>query len=410
MYVRNSCNRLLRRPRDATRAFPGRRLVIEPLEERRLLQVAPFRLLWPDGNAEDMRALLREHPITGATIITHGFQPGNTADWGDSLLPLARAIRNRADAATPLVENDAWLLDYDVGSEGGEGHFDAVQSILPPRDDRSGHVVLLFDWAPESQENSAGWAEAAGDSLFSLLVGLGLVEPDASTSVPLHFIGHSFGAAVTSEAVERLARFGVVVDQVTYLDPHDFDQDLLPIDGSQKLYTLGQPQLVPLGDDTRFNYGVTVWSNVEFCDAYYQTRGRASDMVPGFVVPEGRPIPGAYNVPLQDGNQLPESYSLFSQESDHSWVWNGYYLATVTGSLSEDVNGNGRLDPSEDLNGDNLITVAPSPAGSVDWGSTGYAYSRVAGGEKLREQARGNFFSDGQDHEHSSPAWFTNLA
>ena len=34
---------------------------------------------------------------------------------------------------------------------------------------QSGEVVLNFDWAPESNEPSAGWTEAAGDALFSAL-------------------------------------------------------------------------------------------------------------------------------------------------------------------------------------------------------------------------------------------------
>ena len=34
-------------------------------------------------------------------------------------------------------------------------------------------------------------------------------------SVPLHFFAHSFGSAVTSEAVEPLSRYDVSVDQVT---------------------------------------------------------------------------------------------------------------------------------------------------------------------------------------------------
>ncbi len=90
---------------------------------------------------------------------------------------------------------------------------------------------------------------------------------------PLHFIGHSFGTGVTSEAVERLAAFSIPVDQVTYLDPHDFDESGIPIDGDQRLFTLGKPA----------GYGATVWDNVAFTDVYYQTL-QTSD-------PEGRPIP-----------------------------------------------------------------------------------------------------------------------
>ena len=78
----------------------------------------------------------------------------------------------------------------------------------------------------------------------------------------LHFLGHGSGAAVTSAAVERLGALGVPVDQVTYLDPHDFVQAGLP-DILTQQSALG----LPLG------YGAAVWKNVAFTDVYYQSRG-----------------------------------------------------------------------------------------------------------------------------------------
>jgi len=144
---------------------------------------------------------LRRQTVTGATIITHGFQFSDSD--GDSLAPLAEAVRTRADLENGPNET-AWLLDYDLVESNGQftGVFDADQSILPnPGLAATGEVVLLFDWARESNESSSGWGEAAGDALFNLLVGLGLVSPAAGTSVPLHLIGHSFGTVVTSEAV-----------------------------------------------------------------------------------------------------------------------------------------------------------------------------------------------------------------
>jgi uncharacterized repeat protein (TIGR01451 family) len=231
---------------------------------------------------------------TGVTIITHGFQGSDSG--GDSLGSLAQAIQ---------VRTGGWLLDYDVPAEGAQGYFDrndthAVDSIMPPLV-TSGEVVLLFDWAPESNEFSSGWGEAAGDALFGMLVGLHLVDPaaGANSTIPLHFIAHSFGSAVTSEAVERLAYFHVPVDQVTYLDPHDFNQGLI-VDGDQKLFDLGQPD----------GYGAAVWDNVGFADVYYQTEA----------FPSGRPIPGAYNFCIND---------YVDGVTAHSQVWEDFYLGTV---------------------------------------------------------------------------------
>jgi hypothetical protein len=152
-------------------------LNVELLEERHLLSASIGSLEWARELIDDR--------VTGATIITHGFQPPEPFTQEDPLLSLAQAIRTRADNSTPLL-NDAWFLDYDVPGEGGIGAFDVgaeSESILtglesaPGVELNDGHLVLLFDWAPESQEFSAGWGEAAGDALFSLVVGLGLADP-----------------------------------------------------------------------------------------------------------------------------------------------------------------------------------------------------------------------------------------
>jgi hypothetical protein len=196
-----------------------------------------------------LKPYIETQAVQGATVVTHGYQP-QVGGSGDSLWTLADGIRDR-------VAEGAWLLDYDTTQAGTPG-FDSDRAQDEDGSRLSGvptEVVLLFDWAPESNEASAGWGEAAGDALFSLIVDLGLVEPEAGTSVPLHFIGHSFGAAVTSEAVERLARFSVYVDQVTYLDPHDFDQAIAGVDTGQRVYDLGLPQF---NNPDGLDYGVTV--------------------------------------------------------------------------------------------------------------------------------------------------------
>jgi hypothetical protein len=212
-----------------------RRSFFELLEPRMMLTAAGD-LKTPSY----LRDLLQPHldAISGVTVVTHGFQFG--ADSGDSLLPLGAAIRDRADAENSGGAS-AWLLDYDVRDDGAVGGFDfdltddddaKVENVANGSRTSTAQpteVVLLFDWAPESNEISTGWGEAAGDALFSMLVGLGLVDLTLGATNPsLHFVGHSFGTAVTSEAVERLAFYNVLVDQVTFLDPHDFQEDGIP--------------------------------------------------------------------------------------------------------------------------------------------------------------------------------------
>lgn len=240
------------------------RPLIEHLEDRTLLTLSPSNFNLQSIHNE-LQGFRDQHVLTGATIITHGFQLKNQG--GDSLLTLAQSIRSFADGA-PDDALDAWLLNYDVSGEGGSPSFNYQTSIVSgsPRE-----VVLLYDWAAESNEPSAGWTEAAADALFTVIVDLGLVDPATQSSLPLHFIAHSFGSAVTSEVVEKLGAFDIAVDQVTYLDPHDFDQLTIPIDGAQQQYTVGLPQSGGAGNG--HNYGATVWNNVAFADAYYQTYG-----------------------------------------------------------------------------------------------------------------------------------------
>ncbi|MFC1759682.1 S8 family serine peptidase, partial [Planctomycetota bacterium] len=72
---------------------------------------------------------------TGATIIIPGFEPLDNE--GDTLLPLAQAIRDRADGANG--NDNAWLFDYDHE----RGGFDPVDSVFP------GVVLNAGDWGGE---------------------------------------------------------------------------------------------------------------------------------------------------------------------------------------------------------------------------------------------------------------------
>ncbi|TWT97361.1 dockerin type I domain-containing protein [Neorhodopirellula pilleata] len=276
-----------------------RLLRIESLSSRRMFAAE----LATGLSLEDARDQIAGR-FDSATIVTHGFQIDGA---GDSLMPLAEAIVER---------NGGFLVDIDVGAVDGAITFD----LLASESKTGNELVFLFDWGDASNNDSAGWGEAAGDALFSIGAGLGLFDPDAGSAntINLHFIGHSFGTAVTSEAIERLAAFKVPVDHVTYLDPHDFDQARLPIDGSQRLFELGAPQVLGGSGLTEDGYGASVWNNVTFADVYYQTNPLG--LIP--INPGGRPIPGAYNVSL---TQATEDFFI-----PHSAVWNDFYIDSVT--------------------------------------------------------------------------------
>ncbi len=343
----------------------------EQLEQRQLLAYQSVESLALQLQTDRSLQSLRQ-----VTIVTHGFQ--TAASKGDSLMPLAEAVYNRAGSG------NTWLLDYDVvtgdignGSLGdlgerGLGKFDLDGSRMTAANPTN--VVLLWDWAAESNDPSAGWTGASADALFATLVEVGLANPALGRANPYsyHFIAHSFGSAVTSETVRRLAAYDVPVDQVTYLDPHDFDQKapnlaesaLIDIDGKQAQYAVGVPQ----------GYGAAVWNNVTFADVYYQTTGES--VVPGFLdVPQGRPIPGAYNTWLSresltaTGLGVPADNAAH-EGGDHSDVWQYFYAKTIADRSA----------------------------------TTGYAYSRVANGAA---RPLGNFFAPGQDHTYSEPEFVT---
>lgn len=313
-----------------------------------LISIAAFSI-------EDIGAKLAAKSISGVTVVTHGRQLSDGD--GDSMAALAVDIHHKAGG---------WYLDYDVDGNGNDFFDSCTNDCNAPSAGQKGltEVVLLFDWADESNEASAGWGEAVGDALFSLLIDLNLIDPAAADNPPLHFIAHSFGTAVTSELVERLARYHVPVDHVTYLDPHDFDEGFI-FDGAQHLYELGQPA----------GYGASIWNNVTFADVYYQTRGQTG--IP-FAAPNGRPIPGAYSRHLLSELPNPDDYPISDVTGDHSYVWVCFYRATVNGS-----NPAGCLSP----------VTAPNLA------QTGYAFSRI---DPAFPRPSSNFYLN-QAHNFSNP-------
>ena len=308
-------------------------------------------------SAADISRNLADQSITGVTVVTHGFQASDSE--GDALIAVAEDIHNRAGG---------WLINHTVDGNGNSFIESCTNNCQAPEPQlRDLHeAVFLFDWASGANEASTGWAEAAADGLFGLMIELSLVEPTADDNPPYHFIGHSFGTAVTSEAIEHLAYFDIPVGQVTYLDPHDFNQGF-GFDGAQALGVLGQPP----------GYGVTVWRNVAFADVYYQTRGEAGGVG---LPPNGRPIPGAYNRHLLSELPNPNDYTFDNLAGDHNFVQNCFYRATIRRSLPPD---------------------CAEPQAPVDYANTGYAFSRI---EVRAARPAPNFYGAGQDHQYSEDA------
>ena len=255
----------------------------------------------------------------GTTVITHGFAANATLPPGWALT-MAEAIL--AAGGDPSL----------CGAIGGETPVGTVFTYSPGfgtwdftcgSDTPNGEIALVFNWAEESDSantgGTQGFAEAAADALYAALrdpqlpgsfAGVDLLAPD------VHFIGHSRGAVVNSDCVERLAAAGVVIDQVTTLDPH-------PVDG-----TLDNP----LGALDWGDRAPITWTNVDFADNYWRADGGG---FPAYFDFDGMPL--AVDLDLDLGEAI-EGLGDFDPPLEHIEV-HAWYHGTIDLAASDDGDG-----------------------------------------------------------------------
>jgi len=293
------------------------------------------------------------------TIITHGFFPLRSAPgW---TYTMADAILDRADGSTSRLTSYGSIYVHDTATGGWKA------ASVPNRsntDRADQHIVLIFDWATESDKQENGWLEAAADSLFAALqmkppgieLGSGTF---LSASHNLHFIGHSRGAVLNSRVCNRIGWWfpELKVDHVTSLDPH------------------------PAGPMNDFGYDsatgtgtLDTYQKVQFADNYY--RRDPAGYEPGFPSYDfsGVPVRG-----VSFERELTEtvlSASDSPNERDRS----------VDPSTLEHVKVHawyhGTIDQSAALDGDE-VTISSAwyvPADMGPRATTGFYYSRVASG------------------------------
>jgi hypothetical protein len=250
----------------------------------------------------------------GGTIITHGWQlTDSVPGW---TYTMAKAIRDHVGGIVGSYDKGTGSFK-EVTYNGGSWSIgpDDIQPI------QSGENILIFDWAFESglsgwRNGTKGWSEGAAEALFAAMAELwgGIEELSA---VSLHFIGHSRGAVVNSEVVERLGASGVAVDHITNLDPHDFDEAGIPFDGSYRDWELGRPQGSAGWNDS---WGMTTWTNVSYADTFWSNESSG-------LRPNGRE-PGSKNRPLNLGLAL-------ADEINHSDV-HAWYHGTIDTTATTD--------------------------------------------------------------------------
>jgi len=328
-------------PADLSWELPMRRATLKRFRAR--LCLALTCALWATAEAG-----------AGTTVITHGFAPvattppGWTLDLAVAILAEAGDASDCGNATPPDPVGTVFTYDPD------DGAWDLHCGSATP----NGEIVLVFNWTEESDGLSVGgtqgYTEAAGDALYAALrdpsfpAAFAALDPLAGD---VHFIGHSRGAVVNSDCVERLAAAGIPIDQVTTLDAH-------PVDG-----TLDYPlNSVDWGDNTP-----RVWSNVDFADNYWRADGGGVPYASDF---DGISLPADVDLDLGDNIEGPLDVDpVFEHTEVHAW-----YYGTVD-LLADDDNDGTAID-------DELFTDWYGSAGTPDRDLTGFYYSALVGGTR----------------------------
>ena len=238
------------------------------------------------------------------TVVTHGFQlSGTVPDW---VFALSDAIARRAGIETG---SEGRVLVY----QGADG---SLVDCSHPQCTTSGpgHNVIVFDWADDSNEEGAGFSEAAAEALFAGLVAWNLEDPPLVDLERLHLIGHSRGAVVQSEVAERLIAAGLPAPlQVTSLDPHDagggFAEAGVPAGGLDD-YDVNQEHPEYDCHDESTTPGVCAWQESGYHDNYWQ-----NDSSCFFLLPRGLELFGASNFNQNDLD------SPFCHSDTHAWYF-----------------------------------------------------------------------------------------
>lgn len=304
----------------------------------------------------------------GLTIVTHGFDFGARLRPDSWPITMALAIRDRAGAGRVMwYDSDTGFYDL-VDDTGGEGE-----------------TVLVFDWTKDNNiladlfGDGEGYSEAAADAMLASLF-LGQERGDF-TIRNLHLISHSRGCVLMSEAAERLLLMGYGIEQMTFLDPHEWGTPLgLLVPGiHDALITDFDVNPEPLS-----SRGVVRWkgesADVGFVDVYYSRNGL--DAVDGAL--DGRCVEGAdYNLEI---TKRPNAVTTINHFAVHAW----YHGTIDLDATSDEIQKIYALEyrpvlQTEDGALSNKIGIelgwygAPFEDRAVD----GFNQSRIAGGIRL---------------------------
>lgn len=219
----------------------------------------------------------------GVAFVTHGFTTDgvDTMDWlNDASGKLVERIGDNSNVSLYTLT----LLDTGLSLTCRNGVTFGGQS------NTTGHAVVIIDWTRYSVD-VGGIASISTVQIAEWTVDYLLAQYPEFLASPLHFIGHSRGGSMIGAMAERLGYYGYWIDQLTFLDPHPTENDILEDDWGEE--------------------GMVVPSNVIFADNYYRE---------GLGGPDGEVVTGAYNIRF-DNLYLNRGYiGVANTHSDvHAW-------------------------------------------------------------------------------------------
>jgi hypothetical protein len=302
--------------------------------------------------------------LSGVTVITHGWQPGSDQLPGWTI-GMADAILNRADGDSSGAAHYGSIF---TNSKQGEWQplSELQRANISNRANtnaKAQEIVLLFNWAFESDMPQNGFLGAAADALFAELSAPPTAVSGLTSFIGLapniHFIGHSRGAVLNSLVVDRIGHYfpGTRIDQVTSLDPHPWSSPSDPGYNSASR-----------NDSLLFTYRNVLWA-----DNYYRQDGTGYEY--DFVF-NGVRADIAHNV-LLDNDVLRDGGYTLSQGGEHSdtHLW---YAATID-TTSTTIEGVDVTDEQQAGWWTRGVGFQESDESRSGRANIGYAYSRIGG-------------------------------
>lgn len=273
--------------------------------------------------------------LAGVTFLAHGIN-GTIDGWVASA---ANAIVQRAGG-----EDAAAVYTMTLGKSGGNvavTGFSLDEGSIPLAETTNGEAIIRLKWASVTgvDQQVKNVAKVVVDYMTTAHGDM-----PALSSMPLHLIGHSRGAALVSQMGRFFGKRGVVVDHVTFLDP---------------IPTAGVPNEL---NDLFGDGAIAAYDNVVFADTYWRSGGEALN---------GAHIDGTYD---GDVNDTVGENHLFSA---HMAV-TAYYVGTI--NLTASSGGD------HPIYSDWYGTTADKPARD----QTGYAFSRLGAGVTRNTQGLGS--------------------